>query len=164
MANNGLLSNHTIIQNVTLPLLYHRLCSRLQAHELAVETLQSVGYAKPLNILPSALNSFEQRLVALARALITKPQALFIEEAFTPFDVIENQNFIRLYRKLINDASLKYCVLGTSNSQIAKICAEQFIFVTDRRILSFHNDTDLDNCDDEFIRGFLNVAQRPESQ
>jgi ABC-type sulfate/molybdate transport systems ATPase subunit len=79
--DNGLLSIYNIQQNICLPLQFHTL---LTSAEIAQEALYICDLLhidhSLLALHPHHLNDVQTRMVNLARALITKPKVLLIDE------------------------------------------------------------------------------------
>ncbi|MEW6720852.1 MAG: ATP-binding cassette domain-containing protein [Thermodesulfobacteriota bacterium] len=73
-AGGGLISNLKVVENVTLPLLYHSDEDTEAVWEKAVASLERAGYRGNLFELPGRLTSLQRRMVGFARALATDPE------------------------------------------------------------------------------------------
>lgn len=86
--DSALWANQDILQNMTLPLKIH--FPKMDPDEqlkLVNEALESVNFHRPLNLRPADLSMGEQKKVAFARAIICKPEILFLDEVTTGLDV-----------------------------------------------------------------------------
>lgn len=87
----NLLGWRTSLQNVTLPLEILRR-NRRSARQLAQESLQQVGLADALDRYPRQLSGGMKMRVSIARALITEPSVLLLDEPFAALDeMLRNQ-------------------------------------------------------------------------
>jgi len=93
----SLLEWRTVRDNVLLPIALHRRVTRLD-HDHALGLLAQMGIADHADRYPQNLSGGQQSRVALARALVTNPPALCMDEPFAALDAItrdELQNDLR---------------------------------------------------------------------
>jgi phospholipid/cholesterol/gamma-HCH transport system ATP-binding protein len=69
----GLISNLKVLENVTLPLLYHSPESGRGIAERAIAALEQAGYRGNLFELPGRLSAFQRRVTGFARAIAMDP-------------------------------------------------------------------------------------------
>ncbi|MCL1840352.1 MAG: ABC transporter ATP-binding protein, partial [Propionibacteriaceae bacterium] len=96
----NLLPTHTARQNIVLPL---QLAGRKPDQQLFDEVTGSLGLKGRLDHLPSQLSGGEQQRVAVARALMTQPAAIFADE---PTGALDSRNSTLLLGYL-RDASVR---------------------------------------------------------
>lgn len=82
----ALLPWRTAIENVMLPLELTGRVSASQKRELASEMLADVGLSDALHKRPSELSGGMRMRVSIARALVTSPRVLLLDEPFAALD------------------------------------------------------------------------------
>lgn len=75
----NLLPRLTVLQNIELPLLYAGLAPRLRAIQ-AQQVLEELGLGSRGHAYPTQLSGGQQQLVAIARALVSRPKFLLADE------------------------------------------------------------------------------------
>ncbi len=105
--NSALWANQSLYQNLELPLKLHfpdlppeQLDARIK------EVAQLVEFYKPLSLRPAALSTGEQKRIAFARALICKPEILFLDEPTESLD----EKTAMLIVKILTD----FCAQGNT--------------------------------------------------
>lgn len=76
----GLISNKTILDNLTLPLLYHKLTSPKEAKVRVEEMLKRFDIAKFANERPAHVPGRVRKLACLLRAFVTQPQIILMDD------------------------------------------------------------------------------------
>jgi lipoprotein-releasing system ATP-binding protein len=113
-----LLGEFTAIENVALPLLIGD-CSVSEAQQRATTLLQRVGLSDRLDHLPSELSGGERQRVAVARALVTEPSIVLMDEPTGNLDPHTAKKMLDLLIDLNNTLSISF-VLVTHDQNIAK--------------------------------------------
>ena len=84
----ALLDSYSVFDNVALPLREHRGCDERSVADKVHAILKAVDVADADNLLPGELSGGMLRRVALARAIIRKPDVLLCDEPFSGLDPI----------------------------------------------------------------------------
>lgn len=129
--HSTLLSVLNGFENVKLPALYHQIASRQQIEIQAQDLLNELQYNADHNELPAFMTMLQKRHLLIARALMLKPQILFIEN---PFADLELEEAAILGRYLAGLVTHKKITLVTSHANLDFVehYAEQIIYVTEQ--------------------------------
>ena len=95
----NLLARTTALENVELPLLY-RGVPTAERHELARAALDRVGLLQWEDHTPAELSGGQQQLVAIARAIVTKPLLLMADEPTGSLDSRKSVEIMELLTDL----------------------------------------------------------------
>lgn len=112
-----LLPEFTALENVCMPALIAR-TSRSEAENRAKELLDLLGLAERAEHKPAALSGGEQQRVAVARALINKPDVVFADEPSGNLDSSTAQQLHDLFFDLRKQLNQTF-VIVTHNDTLA---------------------------------------------
>jgi putative ABC transport system ATP-binding protein len=113
----NLLGFKTAQENVALPL-YYQGVGRRTRNRIALEYLDQVGLLSRASHLPSELSGGERQRVAVARALITKPELILADEPTGALDTATSYQLMDLFRT-VNRAGMTV-VIVTHEHDIAE--------------------------------------------
>jgi putative ABC transport system ATP-binding protein len=120
----NLISHYTALQNVEAALLFNKTPAK-ERRRLASEALEHLGLADRVTHKPSDLSGGEQQRVAVARAIVKKPEILFADEPTGNLDY-ENAQQIAALLMALNKEGLTI-VMVTHNLDMARECAHRTI-------------------------------------
>ncbi|APG59029.1 ABC transporter ATP-binding protein [Christiangramia salexigens] len=129
---SALYDSMTVRENLEFPLRRHKEKLQLDhnTEALVLEALENVGLAKAIDLMPAELSGGMQRRVALARALILKPEIILYDEPTTGLDPITSKEIIQLMRsiqKTYNTSSL----IITHDVDCARVISNRMILLVD---------------------------------
>jgi ABC-type lipoprotein export system ATPase subunit len=113
----NLISHYTALQNVETAL-YFNGTSPARRRQLAAEILEKLGLADRTTHRPSDLSGGEQQRVAVARAIVKKPEILFADEPTGNLDFENAEQIVDLLSALNRDGLT--IVLVTHNLDLAQ--------------------------------------------
>jgi putative ABC transport system ATP-binding protein len=129
----NLLPTLTAAENVALPLLLGGQ-ARGKALLLASAALERVGLSERAAHFPEAMSGGEMQRVAVARALVTEPEAVLCDEPTGNLDSANSKEVLALLRRLPEDG--KRAVVMVTHDREAAAIADRFIHIRDGRIHS----------------------------
>jgi putative ABC transport system ATP-binding protein len=124
----NLLPTLTAIENVAMPHLLGGM-SRKQALKLAEASLERVGLGQRADHFPEELSGGEMQRVAVARALVTEPEAVLCDEPTGNLDSVNAQEILSLLR-MLPEAGRRAVVMVTHDSQAASV-ADRITHIAD---------------------------------
>ncbi len=128
-----LIADHTVIENVTLPLYYAGL-SRPAREARARELIERVGLGHRMRHRPSQLSGGEKQRVAIARAIAAQPRLLLADEPTGALDTRTGTAVMDLLLELHAAGSLTLIIV-THDPEVADFCHRQ-IFLRDGKIVT----------------------------
>ncbi|WP_424184942.1 ABC transporter ATP-binding protein [Actinokineospora sp. G85] len=125
----NLVSALSAAQNVALPL---RLAGRGPTADQVNAALAEVGLAKRGGHRPSELSGGEQQRVAVARALISRPAAVFADEPTGALDTKTSHDVLGLLRDIVDRH--RQTVIMVTHDPAAAAYADRVLLMADGRI------------------------------
>ncbi|HEV3146556.1 MAG TPA: ABC transporter ATP-binding protein [Gemmataceae bacterium] len=124
----NLLPTLTAIENVAMPHLLGG-TTRKQALKLAEAALERVGLSQRADHFPEEMSGGEMQRVAVARALVTEPEAVLCDEPTGNLDSMNSRDILNLLR-MLPEAGRRSVVMVTHDHQAASI-ADRIIHISD---------------------------------
>lgn len=122
----------SVVESIAYPLLLDRL-PRREALSRAAEAAADVGLAKHLGLPAQVLSGGEKQKMALARALIRKPELLFLDEPCASLDGKSTREIEDILLRARADGTR--IVMSTHNVGQARRLADDILFVYRGEIL-----------------------------
>ncbi|WP_010252492.1 ABC transporter ATP-binding protein [Myroides injenensis] len=122
-----LLPEFTALENVCIPAFIANK-DKNEVEKEAKKLLEYLGLSHRINHYPSELSGGEQQRVAVARALINKPQVIFADEPSGNLDTTSAENLHQLFFKLRDEFGQTF-VIVTHNEELADMADRKLIMV-----------------------------------
>lgn len=129
--NFKLIQNNTIMENVSIPLVYAGLGSQARKNRVT-RTLHDVGLYDKENQVPTTLSGGQQQRVAIARAIVNQPKFIIADEPTGALDSKTSQDIMELFTKL-NKESNTTMIMVTHDQKVASK-ADRIIHILDGRV------------------------------
>ena len=129
---SALYDSMTVRENLEFPLRRHKKELELKEdNELLVrEALKNVGLEDTIDLMPSELSGGMQRRIALARALILKPEIILYDEPTTGLDPITSKEIIQLMRSIQETYNTSSLII-THDVDCARVISNRMILLVD---------------------------------
>jgi lipoprotein-releasing system ATP-binding protein len=122
-----LLPEFTALENVCIPAFIADK-NKQETEKEAKKLLEYLGLAHRIDHKPNALSGGEQQRVAVARALINKPDVIFADEPSGNLDTHSAENLHQLFFKLRDEFGQTF-VIVTHNEELANMADRKLIMV-----------------------------------
>jgi phospholipid/cholesterol/gamma-HCH transport system ATP-binding protein len=130
----ALWANKSVFQNLALPLQFH--FPELSAAEMngrIGKILDQSGYRDSPNLRPDQLSMGERKIVSFARAMVTDPDILFLDD---PFSSIDHHTIDRILNLLKRKKEEGVSIIAVSHSaELVSKLADRIIIMHDGRII-----------------------------
>ncbi len=130
----ALWANQSVYQNMSLPLRLHFPEMDKDTHDNKImEMLDLVGYTDSIHLRPAALSNGERKMVSLARALITSPGLIYMDNPL----VLVDPSVAKKMRKLILDLhnTEATIIANFSSPELIKQMADYMIVIKDGKLV-----------------------------
>lgn len=157
---SALYDSMTVRENLEFPLRMHRKKLSLEkpSEELIIEALENVGLPNTLDLMPSELSGGMQRRIALARAIILKPQLIIYDEPTSGLDPITSREILVLIKKIQKNYKTAAIVI-THDINCARDISNRIILLLEGRNYAEGTFEELSASEDPKVQAFFkNVA------
>ncbi len=117
----------TILENVTLAPIKHKLMTKEEAEKKAIELLQRVGVGDKANSYPNQLSGGQKQRVAIARSLALNPNVLLFDEPTSALDPEMVGEVLEVMKQLAEEGMTM--VVVTHEMGFAREVAHRVIFM-----------------------------------
>ena len=144
----------TILENVTLAPIRHKMMTEEQAKEKAMELLNRVGVGDKADNYPAQLSGGQKQRVAIARSLALSPEVMLFDEPTSALDPELIQEVLSVMKTLANEGMTM--VVVTHEMVFAKNVSSHVILMEEGKIVEEGNSKDFfENPKQERTKEFL---------
>ncbi|ALM10340.1 MAG: ABC-type antimicrobial peptide transport system ATPase component [Candidatus Peribacter riflensis] len=129
----NLLPRTSVIDNVTLPLLYHSGTKPTERREKALKAIKAVGLTDRATYLSNQLSGGQQQRVAIARALVTEPEVIFADEPTGNLDSASGKHVMEILQNLHDEG---HTIILVTHEKTTAEHAARIIRIMDGRIVA----------------------------
>lgn len=152
--HNALYDSMTVRENLEFPLIRNeRDISPEKINKAVDEVLDAVGLSETADQYPSELSGGQEKRIAIARALILKPELILYDEPTAGLDPITSVEI----NELISHVKEKYktsSILITHDLTCARQTGDKIFMMVDGKFVTHGDFEEVFESDDETIKGF----------
>ena len=152
--DGALFDSLTVEENVAFPLVEAGWKDRQKIKAAVLETLASVDLEEHLHKLPSDLSGGMRKRAALARAIITDPQAVFYDEPTSGLDPVVADSIDHLIRRTQRRRGITSVVV-THDMKCLRVVADQVFYLREGVVYFSGTPAALLESADPVIRQFV---------
>lgn len=150
----ALFDSMNVYQNLAYPLVSHTNMTHSEILPVVRNSLKMVELDNIEHLYPSDLSGGMMKRVALARAIINKPEVILYDEPTTGLDPLTTQTINRLIRKLQKELAITSVVV-THDMSTTRFVADRLAFI-EKGILAFQGTLEeAGRCDHPLLRAYL---------
>lgn len=153
-SDGGLLSNLSLLENVVLPVVYHRRLARPAALTAARALLEELGVADQADNLPARSGVGARRLAQVARAMLAEPAAYVFDEPLDELDAAAARKMREVLRGL-KDGRRAAVFISTGRLKAFLDWGERFFLLSEGGLTVFETRAALLESADPEVRLFL---------
>lgn len=123
----NLFANKTILENITLAPVHHKLMSKEEAKENALKLLSRVGLTDKADAYPNQLSGGQKQRVAIVRSLAMNPKVMLFDEPTSALDPEMVGEVLQVMKDLADDGMTM--VVVTHEMGFAREVASKVLFI-----------------------------------
>ncbi len=135
---HALISNLSVFHNIALPLKYHTLSPVSAIKKMVDAQLEKFEITGIANMLPESLSVGQSRLVSIARALIMRPEFLFLDEPLSGLDPVTAQTVTQHLVKLCRSHDMSVFMVSHITEFIKQIDA-RILVLENQQVKSYNS-------------------------
>ena len=128
----NLFPHKTILENITLAPIYHKLQTKEEANKKAMALLERIGLAVKANTYPAMLSGGQKQRVAIVRALAMEPKVMLFDEPTSALDPEMVGEVLELIRQLADTGMTM--VIVTHEMGFAREVGTRILFMDEGEI------------------------------
>jgi phospholipid/cholesterol/gamma-HCH transport system ATP-binding protein len=132
----GLINNRTLLENVTLPLTYHKILSVDEAVSRGEYFFEKLGASKFKDKRPAIVPGGMRKLTCLIRALVTEPQVLLLDDPSVGLGQETILKYFDLVEDLRKDKKCQHVFISSFDEKLMSCLDHQEIFIDCGQIYS----------------------------
>ncbi len=152
--HSALFDSMTVEENVMFPLRMFTKMRRKERQERANDILQRVNLEGLNTKMPSEISGGQQKRVALARAVVNKPQYLFCDEPNSGLDPKTATVIDNLIQEITHESNITTVIISHDMNSVLEI-GETIIFLKDGQIAWKGSNKEIFKTDNETVTDFV---------
>lgn len=155
---SALFDDQTAYENVAFPLREHGETSTEKIHNLVMGCLKSVNLENAAQLFPHEMSGGMRQRLSIARAIILKPEILFLDDPTAGLDPVNSDQTAELIQSLKKEINCTLIVI-THDMHRAYQLAGRIVLVADRTIIETGSKEQTKSYPDPRVQQFINGRQ-----
>lgn len=130
----GLLNNKTVLENLTLPLLYHKILSYDEAKVRACEYLGFLGLLRYKDQRPAVVPGGVRKLTCMIRALILHPEVLLLDDPSVGMNEETVLKYFDLVRMVKERDALQHVFISSFDSKLLNMLGAKEVIISENKL------------------------------
>lgn len=130
----GLLNNRTILENLTLPLVYHKILSPDKAEARALEYLGFMGLKRYKDARPAVVPGGVRKLTCMIRSLILHPEVLLLDDPSVGMNEEAVLKFFDLVRRVKEENALQHVFISSFDTKLMGYLGASEILISESKL------------------------------
>ena len=152
--HSALFDSMTVEENVMFPLRMFTKMRRAERQDRANDILERVNLVNLNTKMPSEISGGQQKRVALARAVVNKPQYLFCDEPNSGLDPKTATVIDNLIQELTHEADITTVIISHDMNSVLEI-GETIIFLKEGKIAWTGTNKEIFKTENEAVTDFV---------
>ncbi|MBB2147530.1 ABC transporter ATP-binding protein [Pedobacter gandavensis] len=154
--SNALYDSMTIRENLRFPLLKHRFpMSEAEIEARIIEVLEHVGLKHTIDMMPAELSGGMAKRIALARAMVLRPEVIFYDEPTSGLDPVTSREIATLILEMKEKYHISAIIISHDMACV-KITADRIVLLLEGRCYAQGTYEELKHSKDRNITQFFN--------
>lgn len=158
--DGALFDSMNVARNVAFPLFETGMKNREEIFERVKEALTVVELEKHMEKMPINLSGGMRKRVALARAIVTKPECILYDEPTSGLDPVVSDSINQLIRQLQKQFKVTSVVVTHDMNSVYHI-ADRVAYLKQGKVYFLGNVDELQNSPDSVVQDFIHGRSRP---
>jgi phospholipid/cholesterol/gamma-HCH transport system ATP-binding protein len=130
----GLFSNRTLLDNLALPLVYHKISTEEEAEAEIIALAEKFKFVNQLNQRPAAVSGGLRKLVCVLRSFLTKPEMIVMDDPFTGIGPEGSTKLVELINSKHEAGELRHIFLTSREETWAKRLGAKTLWIDSERL------------------------------
>lgn len=130
----GLINNRSIFDNLTLPLLYHKMIPESEARERVTEILNHFDITKFAHERPAHVPGRVRKLACILRALVLRPEVLLMDDPSVGLGQETVYKFVDYIHQMRKDGYAKHIFLSSYDEKFMNLLDYQIVHLSDGQL------------------------------
>jgi ABC-type transporter Mla maintaining outer membrane lipid asymmetry ATPase subunit MlaF len=123
----GLINNRTLLDNLLLPLLYHKALPAKECHERVMDMVKTFDMEKYVNERPAHVPGRVRKLTCLLRSMVMHPQVLLFDDPSVGIGQDSTYVFVDYIHKLRKEGALSHIFISSYDDKFMSLLDYQIV-------------------------------------